>query len=28
MRLQPQLLLLDLRLQRAGMLRDIAQVLK
>jgi DNA-binding NarL/FixJ family response regulator len=28
MRLQPQLLLLDLRLQRAGMLRDIVQVLK
>ncbi len=28
MRLKPQLLLLDLRLQRAGMLQDIAQVLK
>ena len=28
MRLQPQLLLLDLRLQRAGTLRDIAEVLK
>jgi two-component system nitrate/nitrite response regulator NarL len=27
-RLQPQLMLLDLRLQRAGMLRDIAQLLK
>jgi DNA-binding NarL/FixJ family response regulator len=28
MRLRPQLLLLDLRLQRAGMLRDIGEVLK